>query len=365
MQSHIAVPFGTLLAFGALCPALGASRNTEVNVVVDFTPEGRKIAHPAPGKPAYYYPVMGGFEELGEGEAGEKPPRQWDVAHVVALELARQGYLEMNPAPRVNQLGEVTFRDGTVVTVPAHPVRGRPLEINAAGDIPLTRAMLAAPDGPYSLKAARSAPASAAEGPLPVIHVLRTTDPVHGPVMTGMPDLILFIQLGYANPEIAYAPSMQMGRSHPSTSGVASNAVFGPPLSAFINQGEMLALVAGNTLRNLDRELELEVVENAEQDRYFIVLGAYDFEAYRNSRKLVLLWQAKMSAPSDPLAQFSDVLTALVWAGGPYFGRETTRPKTFILPVTPEGRVEVGTPQAKDFSETPPPAQPASAPASK
>jgi len=323
------------------------------------------VSHPSPGKPAYYYPVLGNFEKLGAGVAGEKAPRQWDVAHVVALELAKQGYLEMNPTPCVNQAGEVTFRDGTVVTVPAHPIQGHTPDINAAGAIPLTRAMLEAPDGPYSLKAARSAPSAAEEGPLPVIRVLQTTDPVHGPVMTGMPDLILFIQLGYANPEIDYAPSMQMGLTHPSTSGVGPNVAFGPPLSAFVNQSEMLGLVAGNTLRNLDRDSEFEVFEKAEQDRYFIMLSAYDFEAYPKSRRLVLLWQAKMSALSDSLAQFSDVLTALVRAGGPYFGRETTRPKTVVLPVTPEGHVEVGTPEAKGFSEAPPPAQSAPAPASR
>jgi hypothetical protein len=365
MLRHIAVPIRTMLLIGALCPALATARNTEVNVVVDFTPEGRKIAHPVPGKPAYYYPVLGGFEELGGGEAGEKPPRQWDAAHIVALELAKQGYLEMNPVPCVNQAGEVTFRDGTVVTVPAHPIRDRPLEINAPGGIPLTRAMLEAPDGPYSLKSARSASAAVAEGPLPAIYVLQTTDPVHGPVMIGMPDLILFIQLGYVNPEIVYPPSLQTGLTHPSNSLVRPTAASGPPLSAFFNQSEMLGLVAGNTLGNLDRYSELEVVEKADQDRYFLMLSAYDFEAYRKSRKLVLLWQAKMSAPSDSLAQFSDVLTALVWAGGPYFGRETTRPKTFMLPVTPEGHVEIGKLETKDFSVAPPPAQPASAPASK
>jgi|CZKI01.1.fsa_nt_gi hypothetical protein len=338
-----------MLLIGALCPALAAARKIEINVLVDFTPEGRKIARPTSGKPAHYYPVLGGFEELGGGEAGEKPPMQWDAAHVVALELAKQGYLEMNPTPCVNQAGEVTFRDGTVVTVPAHPIRGHPLEINAPGDIPLTRAMLEAPDGPYSLKAARSASAAVAEGPLPVIYVLQTTDPVHGPVMVGMPDLILFIQLGYVNPEIVYPPSLQTGLTHPSNGLVRPTAASGPPLSAFVNQSEMLGLVAGNTLGNLDRDSELEAVE----------------KAYRTSRKLVLLWQAKMSAPSDSLAQFSDVLTALVWAGGPYFGRETTRPKTFMPPVTPEGHVEIGILETKDFSEAPPPAQSASAPVSK
>jgi len=80
------------------------------------------------------------------------------------------------------------------------------------------------------------------------------------------------------------------------------------------------------------------------------MVSAYDFEAYRASNRVVLLWQAKMSAPSDTLAEFSDALVALARAGGPLFGRETVRPATLVLPVTPDGHVEIGTPEVKDYS---------------
>jgi hypothetical protein len=349
MLRHPAAPIRALLFVGALLPALAAGRSTEVNVVVDFTPDGRKVAHPVPGSPSYYYPVLGGFEELGAGVAGEKPPKSWNVAHEVALELAKQGYLEMSPAPRVNHAGQVTYRDGTVVTVPAHPIRGHPLELNVSGDIPLTRAMLEAPDGPYCLKVARSAPAAGGQGPLPVIEVLQTTDPVHGPVMAGMPSLILSVQYGYANPQSA-----------------DFDTSVNPIHNINFNQRQMLGLVAGNTLNNLDLDIEREdVMQRTEQDRYFVMVSAYDFEAYRTGHKIVLLWQAKMSAPSDALAQFTDALTALVWAGGPLFGRETTRPETVLLRVTPEGRVEVGTPVVKDYSAAAPPGPSANPPAAK
>ena len=78
MLRHPAAPIRALLFVGALLPALAAGRSTEVNVVVDFTPDGRKVAHPVPGSPSYYYPVLGGFEELGAGVAGEKPPKTKD-----------------------------------------------------------------------------------------------------------------------------------------------------------------------------------------------------------------------------------------------------------------------------------------------
>jgi hypothetical protein len=346
-----APPIRGLLVVAALCPALSAgARSTEVNVIVDFTPEGRKVAHPNPGNPAYYYPVMGSFEELGAGEAGEKAPKQWDVAHVAALELAKQGYLKMNPTPYVNAAGQVTYRDGTVVMVPANPIPGRPLALNAPGNIPLTRAMLEAPDGAYSLKAARTASAPRAESPLPATAVLQATDPIHGPVMSGMPNLILSFQYGYANPESA------------SFDGTTND----PIKNIYFNQRQMYGLVTGNTLKNLDLDIDREAaMERAGQDRYFVMVSAYDFEAYRTSRKVVLLWQAKMSAPSDSLAQFTDALNALVWAGGPYFGRETARPATVVLPVTPDGRVDIGTPEVKNYSESPPPSPSGPAAAAK
>jgi hypothetical protein len=341
MPRSIAVPIRILLVVGALCPALAAAKSAEVNVVVELTPEGRKIAHPDPGSPAYYYPVLGGFEELGAGEAGEKPPKQWDVAHVVALELAKQGYLRMNPAPYLNSSGQVTYRDGTIVTVPASPVPGQALELGSPGGIPLTRAMLEAPDGAYSLKAARSAPAAATRGaPSPAMMALQASDPVHGPVMSGLPSLILSFQYGYANPQISNFDSTSSDPIH----------------DINFNQRQMFGLVFGNTLGKLDLTLDRdEIMQRAEQDRYFVMVSAYDFEAYRTSHKVVLLWQAKMSAPSDSLPQFSDALNALAWAGGPYFGRETLQPEKVILPVTPEGRVEIGTLTVKDYPDSSPP----------
>ena len=336
MPSHSAPLIRMLLVAGVLCPSLASAKSTEVNVIVDFTPEGRKVSHPEPGNPAYYYPVMGSFEELGAGEAGEKAPRQWDVAHVVAVELAKQGYVRMSPAPYVNSSGQITYRDGTVVMVPADPVPGQATALNPPGGIPLTRAMLEGPSGPYSLKP-RAAPAAGARAPAtPVMEVLQATDPIHGPVMKGVPSLILCFQYGFANPQMA---------SFDSTNN-------DPITSVNFNQMQMLGLVAGNTIKDLGLDFDRDaVMQRAEQDRYFVMVSAYDFEAYRASHKVVLLWQAKMSASSDALGQFSDALNALAWAGGPYFGRETKRPATVILPVTPDGRVEIGVPTVKDYSD--------------
>jgi hypothetical protein len=165
------------------------------------------------------------------------------------------------------------------------------------------------------------------------MEALRAVDPVHGPVMSGTPSLIIFIQEGYIYPEFE-----------------STAPVFGPkgqtelpPASFFSNQSQMLGLVGGSDFKS---EYALfggaEIYQRAQLNRYFLMLNAYDFQAYQESRRLVLLWQAKMSCPSDGVVQFADVLDGLVAAGGPYFGRETTGPRFLVAPVTPEGRVEIG-----------------------
>ena len=306
-----------------LVRSVRAERKTEVDVVVDMTPEGRKVLHPGPGHPVYYLPVVGGYQELGSLVAGEKPPRPRDVIHLLAVELAKQDYLVMNPAPYRNKEGQLTFADGTPVTVPARPRRREAFVLNEPGDIPLTEAMLEDSDGPYA--AHRSSTTDPGAAPSFLAEVLRTVDPVHGPIMKGMPSLILAIHWGYMNPEIE-----------------DFGAPDDPTQKVFFNQNQMLALVGGNTLNNLDLDFEREeVMQGAEQDRYFVVVSAYDFAPYARSHKKILLWQAKMSVPSNGVI-FEQVLGPLVQVGGPMFGRETTRPKMVMAPVTPEGKVEVG-----------------------
>lgn len=249
----------------------GSSSSREVDVVVDMTPEGRKLAHPDAKHPAFYYPVVAGFKEWGATVAGEKQPNPKDLIHLMAVELAKQGYFVWNPK--------------------------RP-----------------------------------------------------------KPDLIIVLHWGAMNPEI--------DDSDPTD----------PSSRIFFNQNQMLALVGGNTLNNLDLSFEREdVMQAAEEDRYFIVVTAYDFAAYEqhhaeksDRRKKLVLWQAKMSVPSNGV-YFPDVMKTLAKAGGPFLGRETVRPKMLLTPILPEGRIDIGTPTVKDYLDAPPPAtsRSISTPASK
>lgn len=109
-----------------------------------------------------------------------------------------------------------------------------------------------------------------------------------------------------------------------------------------LNQSKMLALVGGNTFGALDLNFEREaVMQAAEEDRYFVLVSAFDYEDAVKKKK-TLLWRARMSTPSLGVVM-TDVVQALVESGAPHFGRATVRPVWTDAPVR-EGRVEMGEP---------------------
>jgi hypothetical protein len=142
---------------------------------------------------------------------------------------------------------------------------------------------------------------------------------------TPAPSLLLVFHWGYLNPQIDDLGSVDS------------------PQKIFFNQKEMLALVGGTTLNHLDLEFEREaVMQGAEEDRYFVLVTAYDFADAQQKKKTVL-WRARMSTPSAGLTM-EEVVAALVKSGGPLFGRETVRPQWINAPVAKLGHVEIGTP---------------------
>jgi hypothetical protein len=178
------------------------------------------------------------------------------------------------------------------------------------------------------------------------------------PGKTSPPDIILVFSWGTLNPDTI---DLQGGGLVP------------------LNINEMLAMVAGNTLENVSPDVgasgdtpigfmspERHAIGEAVLDnRYCIVITAYDFPATIRQKKEVPLWQAKMSVSSAGVA-FDDVMPALIAAGGPLFGRETTFPQRITFPVTPDGRVIVGTPVLVHYHDAPlPPPAPSSSPVAK
>jgi hypothetical protein len=150
---------------------------------------------------------------------------------------------------------------------------------------------------------------------------------------TPAPTLLLVFHWGYMNPQIDDV-------------GDAEN-----PQQQFWNQREMLALVAGNTLKNIgifDFKRD-DVVQAARDERYFVVVSAYDFAAAKEKKKK-LLWQAKLSTPSNGVS-LAEVLPSMISAGGPHFGRETKLPELVNAPLAKEGKVEIGTAIIVDETE--------------
>jgi hypothetical protein len=120
------------------------------------------------------------------------------------------------------------------------------------------------------------------------------------------------------------------------------------------NQNQREALVLGDTITNV-AQLESvgheELMEATRDPRYFVVVTAFDYDAWAKKHRHVILWKAKMSIPTSGVF-LGDVVLPLVKAGGPLFGRETiNRPK--LVPV-PEGKVEVGTPTVRNEPAAPP-----------
>ncbi len=240
-----------------LAVAAHATPVWEINLVGDMYDEGRALPHPTPDQPAHYYPIVGGFQEMGAKVKGVQPPPTKDIVHALAAALAREGYL-------VSQ----------EVVVPA-PNGG-----------PATAKALAPP-----------------------------------------PSLVLVFHWGYLNPEKF-------------DDGSDSSAP--PPI---INGDQMLGLTAGRKLDSIfDSDFQRQaVMAGIQDDRFFVMISAYDFNAYNQQHKKIRLWVAKMSVPSGGTT-LAEALPVLIKHGGSIFGRETVGPKSIDVPVVRQGRVEVGTP---------------------
>jgi hypothetical protein len=173
-----------------------------------------------------------------------------------------------------------------------------------------------------------------------VVRQLAKTLAEHGYLVAGAktpaPTVLLVFHWGCMNPEIE-----EFGD------------VSGDPEESrklFLNQKKMLALVAGQSLANLDLDFEREaVMQGAEEDRYFVVISAFDFAAAQQ-RKKVLLWRTKMSTTADT-GDIGDVLATLIKSGGPWLGRETVRPVWTKQPFEPRGTVKLGDLKVQEYLE--------------
>ncbi len=87
----------------------------------------------------------------------------------------------------------------------------------------------------------------------------------------------------------------------------------------------------------------LGVSQEAGLTRYYVIVDAYDYAAYRKSHQKVLLWRTKMSVPAFNHT-LAETIEPMLTGGGPQFGRDITSPINIVQQETPAGRVEVGKP---------------------
>jgi hypothetical protein len=206
----------------------------QVLVVGDLTKLGKESPPPDAAHPVYYYPLVVGYKEVGATFANEPPPpKKNDVAHTLAVALAKQNYLLMTAE---------------------HP-----------------------------------------------------------------PQQLLVFWWGSMNPEI-----QDFGSNDPTE-------------QVFFNEREMLALVGAYKTQMMPYWTTNDIKAAARDDRYFVVIMAFDFAAARQRQKK-LLWMAKMSVPSSGTT-LTEVIPALVASGASAFGRDTMPEVLDSSRVLKEGKV--------------------------
>jgi hypothetical protein len=81
-----------------------------------------------------------------------------------------------------------------------------------------------------------------------------------------------------------------------------------------------------------------DMLNEIEEDRYFVVLMAYDFQEMMKKKKSKLLWEVHMSI-REHSNQFDKRLESMVADASRYFGADSKGLTHFVLP---EGNVEIG-----------------------
>lgn len=95
----------------------------------------------------------------------------------------------------------------------------------------------------------------------------------------------------------------------------------------------MLALLGGPAALRLDVE-RAALADALREDRYFLVVSAYDSHAFVTTRQQRLLWRAHMSVPAHDLTH-EQALPLLVGAGAAFFHRDLAEPRRIMIPLRP------------------------------
>jgi hypothetical protein len=95
--------------------------------------------------------------------------------------------------------------------------------------------------------------------------------------------------------------------------------------------------------------LQAELVSELEDNRYFVVLMAYDFQLLRRQNKHKMLWQTRFSI-NEAQNHFDRALPAMAQYASRYFGQDS---HGLLRTHVPDGKVSVGEPKTVGEPGTP------------
>lgn len=127
------------------------------------------------------------------------------------------------------------------------------------------------------------------------------------------------------------------------------------PNQVFFNEREMLALVGAYKADSLAPWESHDLRTAAREDRYFVIVLAFDFEAARKHEKK-LLWMAKMSTESLGRT-LTETFPALIASGGPAFGQDTKPGWVDSSQPLKQGKVIVAPLEVKEYLPSTPPVE--------
>jgi hypothetical protein len=102
-----------------------------------------------------------------------------------------------------------------------------------------------------------------------------------------------------------------------------------------------------NMMANIRRQVHSRDLAAVKEDRYFVILRAFDFQAAWKQKQIRLLWETRFSV-SQRGHDFRKDLPGMAMTASQFFGHDT---HGLVEKPIPEGRVEIGVPQS--LSPTP------------
>lgn len=284
---------GSDFVFSLLPKAFSKDPFVNMTVFTEMTEAGKKITPPTPDNPAYYFAESGGFHVFGPSYGNLTPPSQELIEGILRKTLADEGYRPEAPPEHAATLA-VIYSWGM-----HNKMRGRDDGENDDG-----------PPDPYA----------------------------------GIKNLYDRAALiggeSYAKKLVEANIAATNQAADLDSSGAAGSRIGSPVLTS----GAAAFLKKMNPVQRMYNSSSnmANLMEQTNDDVYFVVASAYDYQALATGRRK-LLWRTKMTVDTKGVSM-ADTMPAVIVAAAPYFGHETDEAVALTKRVVRQGKVEVGTP---------------------